>query len=77
MKSSLLLDFEARAPPWDGESIDAAGEGDDGVTIAIERPLSVARGVGAQALVDPRVDGHRSRGLLVRNGQKRSMASQT
>ena len=63
--------------PWDGESTAAAGERDDRVAVAVERPLGVPRRVGAQTLEDPRVDGHRSRGLLVINSYKRSMALRT
>ena len=53
--------------PWDGESTDAAGEGDDGVAVAVEGPLGVPGRVRAQSLEDAGVDGHRSRGLLVNN----------
>ena len=53
--------------PWDGESTDAAGEGDDGVAVAVEGPLGVPGRVRAQTLEDAGVDGHRSRGLLVNN----------
>ena len=60
--------------PWDGESTDAAGEGDDRVAVAVERSIRVPGRVRTQALEDAGVEGHRGRGLLVCDSYKRSMA---